>query len=652
MSSILNPFAFTPLGQPAAPTVSALRCIGGAATAEQLSAAQAAFQSFCTQARLSPAPNPTSIGQLPDGSQYKIAVVGAMATMTLWPRGGNDTVRSGIAIAFGDLDGNPISGFEVDGESTTYLLTPRVVSGTRDSTGEWRVQKLNSPKQGGKAVNSDSTGKIYFTGVQGLDELQYPEKFGSYGSVNERAYSVEDGSALAVFRNGAQVAVSASPFAPIPFILEWEQGGKYAAQLVTRTINRGANTAVDLLVGPISTTPGEAVGDVVGTVVLPPDTRLQWWRLSFGLGGREARALSFSAGTVCKLTFNITPVSLSYTTNECKLTGAKSTSDYATPTGGATNNIETSGGASTGSIISTHTYSSNGNYTDVDGVIKPIMGTGGTGVIKLESANSFVWAFGPKGQQIDRETSGQSTVTTTSYQTDSEGTDSNFWFPGGTYSTGSFGKTESRSRLTKVTTIDSELANFIGADASGIVTHDETFSSNVGSSSSSENDGPTTTNFFGGGTGRRITRGPGLIKPIFFDRYVGFAIYIDSSSEATTETWATKYENYIETIVYSNISVSPPQAALIVKHKTGVIMRMALNPENLGDFVAYSAADPMTGAIVVNLQKIERLPSGQIRRLASWIYLVDDNGAKTIQNVMPGLPQNTCVKENRLLYSL
>ena len=83
--SLFNPYAFTPFGQPAAPTVSALRAIGVPASAAQLCAAQSVFRTFCAQTQLSAAPNQTAIGRLPDGTQYKIAVAGAMATMTVWP---------------------------------------------------------------------------------------------------------------------------------------------------------------------------------------------------------------------------------------------------------------------------------------------------------------------------------------------------------------------------------------------------------------------------------------------------------------------------------------------------------------------------------------------------------------------------------------
>lgn len=82
---IWNPYASTIHGQPAqlgaAPPV--LRVIGGEATAEQLGMAQATFARFCATARTSAAANPSEVGELPDGSPYRIWVAGVSAYMTI-----------------------------------------------------------------------------------------------------------------------------------------------------------------------------------------------------------------------------------------------------------------------------------------------------------------------------------------------------------------------------------------------------------------------------------------------------------------------------------------------------------------------------------------------------------------------------------------
>lgn len=94
----------------------------------------------------------------------------------------------------------------------------------------------------------------------------------------------------------------------------------------------------------------------------------------------------------------------------------------------------------------------------------------------------------------------------------------------------------------------------------------------------------------------------------------------------------------------------PSYATLVVKTKSGEIIREAANAEK---YVAYSAADPMTGAIVVNLQGLDRIGNSEsFKVVKSWIFAVDDTGAKEIQAIMGNVPVNTRAKENKLLYSL
>lgn len=97
--SLWNPYAFTPTGQPvalAAPP--ALRVMQGQATPQQLAHAQDAFYRFCTSSRLSAVPNPTEIGALPDGSRYRIIVVGSQTIMEIWPAGGESAYKPAIGV--------------------------------------------------------------------------------------------------------------------------------------------------------------------------------------------------------------------------------------------------------------------------------------------------------------------------------------------------------------------------------------------------------------------------------------------------------------------------------------------------------------------------------------------------------------------------
>ena len=82
MSGLWNPFAFGVTGNPVlAETPPALRVYGAEPTKEQLAMAQHAFARFCSTSRLSAVPNPVERGRLPDGSEYRIVVVGKTPIM-------------------------------------------------------------------------------------------------------------------------------------------------------------------------------------------------------------------------------------------------------------------------------------------------------------------------------------------------------------------------------------------------------------------------------------------------------------------------------------------------------------------------------------------------------------------------------------------
>lgn len=86
MSALWSPYAFDVGGQPYALSAPpALRAIGGQLTAVQAAMAQDAFARFCNAQRYSLVPNPSEISRLPDGTAYRIDVVGVQAIMQVWP---------------------------------------------------------------------------------------------------------------------------------------------------------------------------------------------------------------------------------------------------------------------------------------------------------------------------------------------------------------------------------------------------------------------------------------------------------------------------------------------------------------------------------------------------------------------------------------
>lgn len=105
MSALWSPYAFDVGGQPYALSAPpALRAIGGQITAVQAAMAQDAFARFCNAQRYSLVPNPSEIGRLPDGTAYRIDVVGVQAIMQVWPQQGTSpSGNSGIVVFYEGL---------------------------------------------------------------------------------------------------------------------------------------------------------------------------------------------------------------------------------------------------------------------------------------------------------------------------------------------------------------------------------------------------------------------------------------------------------------------------------------------------------------------------------------------------------------------
>ncbi|WP_284214915.1 hypothetical protein [Comamonas jiangduensis] len=101
MSALWSPYAFDVGGQPYALSAPpALRAIGGQLTAVQAAMAQDVFVRFCNAQRYSLVPNPSEIGSLPDGTAYRIDVVGVQAIMQVWPSPSVSEEQSGGIVVF------------------------------------------------------------------------------------------------------------------------------------------------------------------------------------------------------------------------------------------------------------------------------------------------------------------------------------------------------------------------------------------------------------------------------------------------------------------------------------------------------------------------------------------------------------------------
>jgi len=105
MTGLWNPHAFDVAGRPyALATPPALRAIGGPLTAVQAAMAQDVFVRFCNAQRHSLVPNPSTSGRLPDGTPYRVDVVGAQTIMQVWPvQGAAPSGKSGIVVFYEGL---------------------------------------------------------------------------------------------------------------------------------------------------------------------------------------------------------------------------------------------------------------------------------------------------------------------------------------------------------------------------------------------------------------------------------------------------------------------------------------------------------------------------------------------------------------------
>lgn len=627
--SLWNPYAFTPTGQPVAPVAPpALRVIDGEATAQQLTMAQQAFVQFSERARLSVVPNPVEMGRLPDGTPYKIIDVAGVRTMMLWPSNGEER-RSGVVIALSDLNGAVLAGHHTDGVPTRYLLTPKAKA-NRDATGSWLVRKLREPWEGGKAVQSTPNGKKYFTGIDGRSDFLYPYATTGFGSINERAYTIEDREALGIRQSGVEVFLSNDSEAPIPFILQDEDGKEYAAQLVFQVA--GGITSVSLYVGSMEKTPGIPVGDLVATVTFPASVAVRLYAVSIRNDGREARAAARDGIEICNLTLQITKDSLDYTLSD---RSRDSFTEYAHAPVVSINTVETT---PTGSITYRRT---NGNYVDpADGITK-----GGTGKTTQRNGVTKVFAFGPKGQATDTRATEDIFIT--------EGTNDYEFREELVIGVGGTGF-ELSDIYEKITVINNcpELSDFLGdsAEASeAAVYREDTYSLHAEW---------TPTEWVAGVrnySGNRVTHQLdyyGTVSNIFYDRYQQFAIYLDIVPPSSTVIQSLSGTDRFAWT--SSTTTKPGKVVLKAKYKTSIVLdhELVISSAQPGSFIAYAASDPLTAALVVNLMRIKRMPSGANQRLASWIFMVDESGVKTIHDVMPSLPPDVCAIENRLLYSL
>lgn len=639
--TIWNPFIFSPSGGALPPgTPPVLRVMdGGQPTAQQLTWSQNVFYSFCDRMRGSVAPNPVESGRLPDGSAYKIMVVGNSTTMLLWV-GADDSLRnSGIAFTLSYLDGASIPGHaDEDGVPVTYLLTPREVKGTRIASGKWAVRKPPFV-QGGKVVNADRSGLTYYAGVEGELDREIPSFRDYWLSVNGQAYAHEDHTAnTPLWWNSRQSGRSRGNATPLPFLHTTAQNEKFAMQLDVRLQyipeEDRSRYFIDLYVGKFRDTIDGHVGDLVGTEPLGNLT-IDYRSITFSADGRRARAVGTDGPANVYLLIDITPART--------LTSVLSTSGVGEARVQGTKylmneTVDTSTTGPPGEIGSTQTFTRTqrwdaglGESLDADhfGSIPTYPGS-----YTYTPPSQRRLTYGRRGEPLDdRPAPGRLGIGSTDFIYFSETITEE-----GIPDVRRWQKIVQTFQQNALVTVDGEM------------TYRKVYDAVVTTYSPRAEDLPRDVAQLNTGFVTEITV-PG-----------GNAIFEDIDLDFLVERMSLRSRQHMEYEVVEGefgqfIQPGPEVVTVYAPAKIHVKCRGAtlLNEtfDEAGGFepVVFVASDPMTGALVVSVQDRHGITMEVVK---SWIFVVDDTGARLLPEIMKTVLPGTDIKvsSNAVLISV
>lgn len=633
--TLWNAYSFTATGNPV-PNVAppALR-VYGEATAAQLALSQNAFASFVMRSRLSVVPNPQEVGRLPDGTNYRITVVGPQTTMEIWPVGDDNLRPSGIAITLEHVDGRVIDGHHTDGVRTLYLLTPEVKRNTRRSTGKWKVR---NPQflAGGKAVNASADGKFYYAGVRGGSDISIPlVRPGGLG-VNGVAYA-NDAPGLNTPIHRHSSALCSSRNNPIPWLYK-KNGRSLGMQLVVRLeLVPTTRYFLDLYAGPPSPG-GGPIGELVDTFNVPAGRTINGNSITFSGDGTTARALGSSADGITFLRLDFTPTSVSMATErtvpQSRIKGFRyNLSGRAEVTGlPATVGYREQAWTIFGEGRASTEY---GSTDPVDIAINaPISASTQRydGEIDYISYRADSHLFDRRGMPDDdaaERPMGHASGYADSYS-----------------SMEVIGEPVPMTlMLERKSTQTSRALNTMDGPSGRFVVYEEKDEMNMHSISTvigGSNGGGESLLFEVSGEGHAYSDDGGGPAPIFEDKELDFsAFYYTRNARRMEWTWKVMPETsagYGREITMDEITRTV-EFRVVCKGRT----LLSFVP-HLSDFhrcVAFLASDPMTGALLVNVQEVHtttRIP----RR--SWIFLADDEGGKLLSDVMKDLPGGSGIK--------
>lgn len=647
--TIWNPYAFGPTGQPLAPqSPPALRVEGpNVATPQQRAMAQAVFHQFAMVQRVSLGPNPTQSGQLPDGTPYRIVTTGPQTIMQIWPAAGDDDRFSGIAITLVNLDGTPIPGHvDADGSPVAYLLTPQLEGKTRKSNGKWKVRK---PKgmSGGKAVNAAKGGLFYYTGIDGVPDVEVPLIRATGYGINGLAYDDEDDGVNAqLYKNSAFMGRSRDN--PIPFLFQkGEVRLPMQVQFISEFVDGSFKNRVELWVGSATQAQETICYDLVDSQVMPTGRLLDRESITFKDDGTEARATGQAPGGFGFYTIRFTPtgfsVSLDRTQARDRVAGTlwrQSGRASSSGTPGVVGTYTTTGDVIYGTQPPTEDY----------GATEPFEGSGNYNVVGEILGEIDFYDYGPDSYKFDRR--GQPV---------SDAGDRRRVHVSG-YSTRHFSET------VVIAPRPNNLLGFtVDINSLGIEHREKTdvrygaFGSEVlvdytddwelrGHTFYPDSGGaPSIQELEVTGQGHYYANSSGP-APLFEDDELEFAVYYDIKNMRRQEwTWKLMPESsqgYGRDFTKDEITY---ESTLKVKCKGAELLSVSVDLQGFKRHVIFMASDPMTGALLINIQEVH---SSSREKYRSWIFLVDDKGGKALNTVLKDLPTNARAIQNASIFSV
>lgn len=591
---IWDPNAYTFTGQPLAPrSPAALRVLGAQATLTQRAMAQAAFTAFCTNSRLSSAPNPVENSQLPDGSRYKIQTVGPQTIMTLWPVSEEDALRGGIGIVLTDLVGGLLPGHILVGEggeaqAQPYILTPVAKKGTRNSTGKWKVRK--AAFNGGKASFYHPKSGKYLMGMEGTPDGLLPPPPGNadMAGVNVRANRIGfriDGTRIYAGKREDAAGVFRSEFDTLPFFRRNAAGQLCWVQIVPEFL---FGTRLLMYAGLYEPAATSYVGELVETLEIPDGYSLRPETISPGPDGNTLRmvfirAIDGSPRTAVDMA--VGDASLAIT----------SLVDYATTVPGSANTT-TQGTIPTGRTITVTLVGgkSVGLEYGYDGKGQPVVVRPGT---------TFEDFVGTVFEMDTENTVGDIRTTVSINNTDNftrhatsgmlvNGVDVTFPRP----------TTTVRNHYTTTT-----VQNLTTGEITSVVID---------------------------GSGSIDSKNYTALLTLISDPVTQFIVQVVNLRHFTQTSHQVAVNNdgvwTGETIIDSESETFTP--TIQVMAKGAVIDEITFGAFDAGKFAATIAADPVTGAICCNVLEFTDDTRDFVAR--SWIYVADDQGGKRLSQIM------------------